>query len=281
MNSVKIFEALGEVDDELVERADRPLPHQNRHEIVKRMLVIAACLALVVSISVGGAMMFGHKDVEVPENPGADNGAEEETKDSISPYAKKNFSTLDEFEAYIYDESSQDKDNDLTIFPENYIDFSSIIPADEWKSIVLHGKRTHSYESSYQFLHDSGLLLYFIHSKSPKTTVRYSGVIEDDFHNEPIYQSLTEIENIEKQGYYRFNIGGNEIIYGIKPNDKRVSYYIAIVVEDFHIEMVGFCAEDPETDAQSELYKALAPQYGATDESIIEMLDKIKALIPQ
>ena len=130
-------------------------------------------------------------------------------------------------------------------------------------------------------MHDSGLLLYFIHSKSPKTTVRYSGVIEDDFHNEPIYQSLTEIENIEKQGYYRFNIGGNEIIYGIKPNDKRVSYYIAIVVEDFHIEMVGFCAEDPETDAQSELYKALAPQYGATDESIIEMLDKIKALIPQ
>ena len=205
-----------------------------------------------------------------------------ENDNHISPYAQKSFSTLDEFKAYVYDESSQDKENDLTISPEDYIDFSSIIPADEWKSIVLHGKRTHSYQSSYQFLHDSGLLLYFIHSKSPVPTEKYNGVIEHDFHHEPIYQSLTEIESIEKQGYYRFNIGGNEIIYGIDSNnDKRICYYIAIVVEDFYIEIVGFCAEDPETDAQKELYKALAPQYGATDDSVIEMLDKIKALIPK
>lgn len=278
MNSVKIFEALGEVDDELVERADRPLPHQNRHEIVKRMLVIAACLALVVSLSIGGAMMFGREDVEVP----SDVGEEKVPIDFNECWGvqEEHFSNLNDLKKYI-----SDKDNQTIKMDDIYIEFNSIISDSEIVDTSV--RDTNWYRVEY--INKDENIPYSIAidvRNHEKHKINLDKMKENGVTNKIPCKSVDELMKL-KTSTSLCNIhakfGEYDVLYyrGVNRDNFKS---IRILVNGYRIELKWFddeYSEDDYTTAQYEFLRAIVPEYGATDESIIEMLDKIKALIPQ
>ena len=273
MNSVKIFEALGEVDDELVERADRPLPHQNRHEVVKRMLVIAACLALVVSLSIGGAMMFGHKDVEVPK-------ANELWEDNLMPSKPRvYFNSFEDFISYANDTENQT----VPVSPEAIIDFSSIVTSYDSLEISCVDS---DQATCYGILYDGSFkIVVWYYSTPEKASLSFDYHIRNEEKNEIPYNSINDFENLEPRKKLVYaSIDDVELVYWLgytnHYSNERTIGSLRFVMGNFviTIERVGV---DEYDESYGEIVTSLNPDYGATDDSVIEMLDKIKALIPQ
>lgn len=286
MNSVKIFEALGEVDDELVERADRPLPHQNRHEIVKRMLVIAACLALVVSLSIGGAMMMRDankfpedKPQEAPQDP-----PKQSDIDLGSSDYSLHFSTLDEFENYI-----SDKENQRPYYKvdnEAYIDFNSIVPNSEIVNIHIMGNNYYLYRYYAENQTDiyTGFGIQVNKEEDNRTQIERG--INNGVFNETPYCSIDELREITPtdRQYTYSKIGNHTLLWYDSNIDESDDFSgLGLYVGDYCITFFWEAdyTKDDYTPTQYEFLSTIVPAYGATDESIIEMLDKIKALIPQ
>jgi hypothetical protein len=268
MNSVKIFEALGEVDDELVERADRPLPHQNRHEIVKRMLVIAACLALVVSLSVGGAMM---RDENMS---GANNG---EGMTPATPTVR--FDNFEDFVSYANDTENQT----VPVAPKAIIDFSSIVTAyDSLKISCVNSDQA----TCYGILYDGSFnIVVWYYSTPEKASRSFDYHIRNEEKNEIPYNSINDFENLEPRKKLVYaSIDDVELVYWLRYtnhySNERTVGLLRFVIGNFviTIERVGV---DEYDESYGEIVTSLNPDYGATDDSVIEMLDKIKALIPQ
>ena len=279
MNASKFSNALGNVGESYVDEAVS-YTAKKKNKIWKGLVTIAACLALVVSLSVGGAMMFGREDVEMPEKPEADVGLNGEQSEIVEqPFPDIFFSNLDELRKYMSDKDSQ------TIKIDNmYIDFNSIIPDSEIAEISV--RRTNWYQIEYIKKNDS--IPYNI-AIDVMNHERYGmdldGMKENDVTNEIPCKSIDELKDFTSASTLNFvhaKLGKYDLVYYRGVNVDNFESLI-ILINGYRIEVRWFenYTIDDYTPAQSEFLSALVPAYGATDESVIEMLDKIKALIPQ
>ena len=279
MNASKFSNALGSINESYINEAITYTAGK-KSKIWKGLVTIAACLALVVSLSVGGAMMIGREDVEVPEKPEANGGLNDEQSEIVEqPYPDIFFSNLDELRKYM-----SDKDNQTIKIDNMYIDFNSIIPDSEIAEISV--RRTNWYQIEYIKKNDS--IPYNIAidvMNHEKYDMDLDGMKENDVTNEIPCKSIDELKDFTSSSTLNFvhaKLGKYDLVYYRGVNVDNFESLI-ILINGYRIEVRWFenYTIDDYTPAQSEFLSALVPAYGATDDSVIEMLDKIKALIPQ
>ncbi len=273
MNSIKIFEALGEVDDELIERAGNSCaPAKNKRAgVLKKTLLAAACVMLVVSLSVGGAMMMD----EMPESPGTNNGwsGEESEKDWLNNGGWENgssikmFYSIEEFDAYRNGPENIEGTN--SYFDNSlYVDFDSIIPNSEIEVVLLY----HYDAYGIRYFSDEN------YSMSMDCYIDEDFVLsETEWNNKYIMDCRIEDLNDVRSGdnNYIFVVDGIEVLYQINKN----SYgEISVSSIAFVIGNRVFAIYEPffaNTPSQREFINAFKTEAGTS-----AMLNRIKALIP-
>ena len=277
MTNKNIFNAIRSVDEELILGAStsEKAPGAKR-KILLKALTSAAAVILVISLSIGGAMMIGREDVEVPKDN--NNSDETDRRSSVT------FHDFTDFENYM---NNPDEQYEYCRFSsDKYIDFDSIIPNSEITQITIGS-------NLYWALYGTNCEIQIeqigddIDSiKNKETLWKIIGyALEDGDINETPYDSIEIIETLKYEPQWRytkflwFKIDGCDIIYYYSNWNKEI-IRVNLIVDGYNIHIL-WPVWRKELDSNMEaFYKALNPSFGATDDSVIEMLDKIKALIP-
>ncbi|MBP3334072.1 MAG: hypothetical protein J6M35_08525 [Clostridia bacterium] len=280
MNASKFSNALGNVGESYVDEAVS-YTAKKKNKIWKGLVTIAACLALVVSLSVGGAMMFGHEDVEVPENPGADNGeaerpGEKPKYESPEPAPNFTFEDLQSFLKFINSDKN-DPSSKQYFNPKFYVDFSPIIYDNEIDFIASYYAKGGDLRVSYSGEDD--LSIYYGYGTYGEG--RFESHKESCVKKHPKYKVYNTLSDVpENTEFFIYNRDDNYILYETwKSSTVGDGARISFMIGEYYFML--YASLPAETDSEQELLSAFIPELGATDESVIEMLDKIKALIPQ
>ena len=172
------------------------------------------------------------------------------------------------------------------ICANDYVNLDSIIPMEEFGEFALPGSFDCS--SSRYTLIGNG-------KSNPRNfSIRISVVKTADGINQYMayptpkndipYTSLNELDisNITEKGWYNLKLGEYDIFYGISCgiSGKYSVDTILFFIDNFRFD-VDTMQPQEFLSGQEAFVKALNPELGATDDSVIEMLDKIKALIPK
>ncbi len=284
MTSKNIFNAIRNIDEKLILDAS---PSENKlsakKKILLKVLTSVAAVILVISLSIGGVMMR-RDGVEAPEDADKDLG--EPSKDNIlSVDHSEYFSSLDEFKSYINDKEQQSKH--CPIDDGVYVDFSSILPDSEIKEITAYFHNW--YDVRYAVKDDSipyGLSIDFITTPTrEKYDYNVEEMIKSGALSETPLKSISEIEDYKATtSYTRVEIGEYTLFYYtyLYSNPDQFDNFV-VFINDYRIDINwnDKLSIDDYTPEQSEFLSAIVPEYGATDGSVIAMLDKIKALIPE
>ena len=223
---------------------------------------------------------------------------EEDTdKDLGEPYEEevlviksKRFSNLDSFKSYINNKEKQSKH--CPIDDGVYVDFSSILPDSEIEQIAA--KYHNWYSVQYAEKNDSifyGLSIDFVTTPTrEKYDYNVEGMIKSGALNETPIKSISELKDYKATTAYTWvEIGEYTLFYPFNtnynlrdPNSGHKFDNFSVFINDYQITIQWNhkLSADDYTPEQSEFLSALVSEYGATDDSVIEMLDKIKALIP-
>ncbi|MBR3714985.1 MAG: hypothetical protein IKM18_03675 [Clostridia bacterium] len=278
MTNKNIFNAIRSIDEELILGAStsEKAPGAKR-KILLKALTSAAAVILVISLSIGGAMMFGREDIEVP----SDVGEEKVPIDFNASHGlpTEYFANLDDLREYINDKENQTvKMDDIFV-----IDFNSIISDSE----IVKISATYTNRYSVKYVNKDENIPYSIAidvMKYEKHKINLDKMKENGVTNKIPCKSVDELMKL-KTSTSLCNIHAKfkeyDVLYYRGVNrDNFMS--IIILVNGYRIDLHWFeeYNEDDYTTAQYEFLRAIVPEYGATDESIIEMLDKIKVLIP-
>ncbi len=173
------------------------------------------------------------------------------------------------------------EENDYCINPKFersiYVDMSSIIPDEEIFLILLYESKYYSvnYGTSYNDNND-GVSVSFKYSEEKQIAVDW---INSFIKNGNLSETPTKtLAGYNKESFNERNLwlqlGEYNILYMYR-NDTFKKFVVDI--GDYFVKISIYA---PETDAQKAFVEALNPDYGATDDTVIAMLDKIKALIP-
>ena len=223
---------------------------------------------------------------------------EDTDKDLGEPYEEevlviksKRFSNLDSFKSYINNKEKQSKH--CPIDDGVYVDFSSILPDSEIK--VIKAKYHNWYSVQYAEKNDSisyGLFVDFITTPTrEKYDYNVEEMIKSGALNETPIKSISELKDYKATTAYTWiEIGEYTLFYPFNtnynlrdPNSGHKFDNFSVFINDYQITVQWNhkLSADDYTPAQSEFLSALVSEYGATDDSVIAMLDKIKALIPK
>lgn len=182
------------------------------------------------------------------------------------------FSTLDDFKEYIYDE--ENRDEYYHVDGDSYIDFDSIISNSEIFELGILGKNWYwvFYINEKQSGADNFVMTVRKYDKNP--------ISESDV--ETSCGSMDELREIKlvTSDYVKLELENYTVLYfGTATGMNMLSVYIDGYVVRF--SWLPNYSIDDYTAEQAAFLSAVVPEYGATDDSVIAMLDKIKALIPQ
>ncbi len=172
------------------------------------------------------------------------------------------------------------------ICANDYVNLDTIIPMEEFAEIALPGSADCS--SSRYTLTGNGKshrLSFSIRIIVVKTVDGINQYMDYTTPKNDIpYTSLDEIDlsNITEKGWYNLKLGEYDISYGISC-DISGKYYVDTIlffIDNFCFNVDSMCSQEF-LPGQEAFVKAINPEFGATDDSVIAMLNKIKALIPK
>ena len=181
------------------------------------------------------------------------------------------FSTLDDFKEHINDE--ENRDEYYQVDGDAYIDFDSIISDSEIFELGILGKNWY--------------WVFYINEKQSGTDNFIMSVrkCDKDFVSELSAEiscsSMDELREIELATFdwVTLKLDNYTVLYaGTATGMEMLSVYIDGYLVRF--SWLPNYSIDDYTPEQSEFLSAVVPEYGATDDSVIAMLDRIKALIP-
>ncbi|MBE6606995.1 MAG: hypothetical protein E7633_00360 [Ruminococcaceae bacterium] len=200
------------------------------------------------------------------------------------------FQDIDSFKSYINDKEKQSKH--CPIDDGVYVDFSSILPDSEIEEIAA---RYHNwYDVRYSVKNDSifyGLSIAFVTTPTrEKYDYNVEEMIKSGALNETPIKSISELKDYKATTAYTWvEIGEYTLFYPYntnydfrEPDNGHKFDNFSVFINDYQITIQWNhkLSADDYTPEQSEFLSALVPDYGATNDSVIEMLNKIKALIP-
>lgn len=242
---------------------------------MKKLCIFLILTALLV-VSAGCVPKEQGKDLGEPSEMGTDHNDNSEY-----------FSNLDEFKSYINNKEKQSKH--CPIDDGVYVDFSSILPDSEIEEIAA---RYHNwYSVRYAVKNDSipyGLSIDFVTTPTrEKYDYNVEKMIESGALSETSIKSISELKDYKATTAYTWvEIGEYTLFYynnlHSKPDNGRKFDDFDVIINGYQINIQWNekLSIDDYTPEQSEFLSALVPEYGATDDSVTAMLDKIKALIP-
>ncbi|MBE6608080.1 MAG: hypothetical protein E7633_05965 [Ruminococcaceae bacterium] len=163
--------------------------------------------------------------------------------------------------------------------PKAYVDFSSIIPNEEAIYICSYNAKEQYYFVVYET--EVGDMPFGV-----DVSIGYKDYFVDYFQkykdywiaNYKVYNSLKDVPKDAER--FACDIDGNYLLYGLYSyNGYGDVAEVIFMLGDYYFKI--YTASPLSSVAQQELLNALFPSLGATDDSVIAMLDKIKALIPK
>ncbi len=201
----------------------------------------------------------------------------EENPDDLIKEPILEFSSINEFKTYINNTSEQKEEYRISF--DDYINLNSILSDSECKCVLFQKNLTQKYKNSYYIKYNNNLEVYVAHLNK-ETPIKE---VLSDAIKETVYTSISDFDSIDKRGLYPFLINNIEMAYGVVFGEEVKSDFevnmCAVIVDDYFIQISGLNEENV-SETYEELVTSLIPDYGATDDSVIAMLDKIKALIP-
>ena len=246
---------------------------------MKKLCIFLILIALlVVSAGCAPKEQDSDKDLGIPEM-GTDHADRSEY-----------FSNFDEFKNYISNKASQSKW--CPIDDGVYVDLSSIIPNSQIKQIAA--KFHNWYSVRYAVKNNTtfyGLSVDFITTPTrEKYDYNVEEMIKSGALNETPIKSMSELKDYKATTAYTWvEIGEYTLFYPFntsydfhEPDNGHKFNNFTVLIDDYNINIQWNekLSIDDYTPEQSEFLSALVPQYGATDDSVTAMLDRIKALIP-
>ncbi len=261
-----------------------------RHVWVK-WTALVACLAIIVTGVLYVPKLF-EKQTDVPGTTESEGTTED------CAILGKRFDSFDDFLAYTENPLEKDIYYHLTV--SDIINFDSIIPNSDIKEIDVYAFGyfiRYNYDTnidiegtSYQPFEIAVMPIYDDYSPLESLVMQYSSYADPNFYDrwsdpniqfEYHYTSLNaELETI-RSIYY--TIGGYDMIIDYRHTrnnsimgDKREADGVFILMENNIIYIRGL--RGVPTTAFT---PAFVTEYGASDDTVIAMLDKIKALIPK
>ena len=184
------------------------------------------------------------------------------------------FSSLQDFKEYINNKEKQTPEAPMDV--NAYMDFNSIIPDSEITEIVVRR------ENYYSVRYDNNGDFYYVFAYKATGTIadEVDEILKEtpDLINKQPYDSIEKLKDVKEKSYYIWvDLGDYEIVYLCSTDTKQI-FQLGVRIDGslFKVRM-----ENYSSSAQESFVKALNPDYGATDDSVIAMLDKIKALIPK
>ena len=240
---------------------------------MKKLCILLTLLTLL-------AVIVGCTTNEKAPNDNKNDYEDDACHDDHSEY----FSNLDEFKSYI-----NDKENQSEMCPIDdgvYVDFSSIIPNSQIRQIsaIYHNY----YNVEYIGKNDDipyGIWFSFITTPTrEKYDYNIEKMIKSGALNEMPIKSMSELKDYKATTAYTWvEIGEYTLFYYtyLHSNPDKFDNFV-VFINDYKININwnDKLSIDDYTPAQAAFLSAVVPQYGATDDSVIAMLDKIKALIP-
>lgn len=288
MTAKKFSNALGNISENYIEEAVSYTAKKKNNAWIK-WVPIAACICIIVGgIFAAPAIMelfeeedpMVDKDLGEPEEMGTDHADNSEY-----------FLNPNEFKNYISNKESQSK---FCPMDDNvYVELDSIIPNSQIKQIVA--KFHNWYSVRYAVKNNTtfyGLSVDFITTPTrEKYDCNVEEMIKSGALNETPLKSISELEDYKATTAYTWvEIGEYTLFYPFNTsydfhehdNGHKFDNF-SVFINDYKITVHWNCelSIDDYTPEQSEFLSALVPEYGATDDSVIAMLDRIKALIPQ
>ncbi|MBE6608971.1 MAG: hypothetical protein E7633_10520 [Ruminococcaceae bacterium] len=244
--------------------------------------ILVLMLFVLISFIVGCKSIkdIPNEDIDINDDEKNEEEKEDSKPSGEDPDYSEYFSNLDDFKNYISNKENQSKH--CPIDDGVYVDFSSILPDSEIKqiSVLFHN---YYYVNYIEKNDDIFFGLSFSFKTSP-TKEKYDYTVEEMIKsgalNETPIKSISELKDYKATtGYTWVEIGEYNLLYY---DNKSLSEF-TITINDYIVSILwnNELSADDYTSAQSEFLSALVSEYGATNESVIEMLDKIKALIPK
>ncbi len=207
----------------------------------------------------------------------------------VNPRGGMEFLSYDELVDYTT--SSDEKKADFVLSSEDLINFDSIVPNSKIKEIYVWPYLGYEVRYSYgtEIKDDeSGMSPMTIYVQRADLNEEHDDFLTDiytdrcvDLKKNLCYTSFDE--TVTGSDAFCYSMGDYEFIVSYRNLKKNVPLSmreyivdrIAIVIDNMYIEIDGL-----RTEPFSTFTSAFVPQHGATDDTVIAMLDKIKALIP-
>ncbi|MBE6608807.1 MAG: hypothetical protein E7633_09670 [Ruminococcaceae bacterium] len=233
-------------------------------------------IALLILFTLVFSLLSCEATVEEPKTDSEENLTQnDEEKPSEKPDKNVYFNNIADFKDYISNKENQSKNR--LIDANKYIELDSIIPNDEVTRISVDGNNAYSIIAGDITVQ----IVYPAHKTVREDADEYIKNFPKLINHTP-YDSLSIIKDIkDNTEYVWIDLEKYEMIYTRSYNDENnvteISY-CWFVIDNYWLCMR---IEDHNSSAQESFVKALNPAYGATDDSVIAMLDKIKALIPK
>ncbi|MBE6608970.1 MAG: hypothetical protein E7633_10515 [Ruminococcaceae bacterium] len=231
--------------------------------------ILSLVLILLVFSSIACETTVDEPKTDDESKTDVDNNEHNREEIHIGPWLNRY--DIQSFEDYIYS-GANDPSAERYFDPKFYIKFDSIIPDSECIQIdntLSYDGTSRSYGSMYltcfygedaQYLYDSQKS---IHSSE-----------------NPVYEIYDNLNDVpDDTGFFIYNWNGNHIlICPYKVEDLEYSRITFIIGKYAFLFETTLPVTSP---AQEEFISSFLPSLGATDDSVIAMLDKIKALIPK
>ena len=255
-------------------------PQIERNNYMKKLCIFLILITLLVA-SAGCAPNEEDTDKEL---------GEPSTVDVDVADRSEYFSNLDEFKNYINNKENQSKY--CPIDDGVYVDLSSILPDSEIEEIAA---RYHNwYDVRYAVKKDSifyGLSIAFVTTPTiEKYDYNVEEMIKSGALNETPIKSISELKDYKATTAYTWvEIGEYTLFYPFntnydfrEPDNGHKFDNFSVFINDYQITIQWNhkLSADDYTPEQSEFLSALVSEYGATDDTVIAMLNRIKALIP-